>query len=87
VSRPFFQSLDHLVERIDAICQQDKGPQSLGLGTDFGGVAPMLLVDGVSNVSDLVEIGEVLSTRFGYEDSKVQAILRNNARQWSEQLK
>lgn len=87
VSRPFFQSLDHMAERVDSICQQDNGPSSLGLGTDFGGVAPMLLLDGVSNAGDLVKIGEVLAQRFGYDEAKVQDILRNNVRNWSEKLK
>jgi microsomal dipeptidase-like Zn-dependent dipeptidase len=87
VSRPFFQSLDHLAEAIDRICQKENGPASLGLGTDFGGVSPMLLIDGVKNAGDLAIIGDILARRFGYNEAKIQAILSQNVHDWSEKLK
>lgn len=81
VSIPFFKTLDDLVSRIDAICQKDDGPHSLGIGSDFGGVSPGWLI-GISNLGDFAKIGEALSERFGYSDSTIEAILCGNALAW-----
>ena len=86
VSRPFFGSIDHLIETIDSVCQRKNGPQSLGLGTDFGGVSPALMVDGIRSVEDLNKIGEILAIRFGYPDSQIQAILKDNVTNWAKKL-
>lgn len=79
VSRPFFQSVDAMVDRIDQICQLDpeRGPKSLVIGSDFGGVAPEWLI-GISSPADFARIGDGLSSRFGYDDEKISDILRRN---------
>ena len=81
VSKPFFQSLNEISERIDQICQIENGPKSLGLGTDFGGVAPVWEI-GISKPEDTAKIGDILSQRFGYSDGQIRNILQKNVHNW-----
>ncbi len=83
VTRPFFQSLEQIANRIDHICQHNAGPTQLALGTDFGGVPPELAgATGIASVSDVAKIGDQLSARFGYSDAIIRNILQHNARNW-----
>lgn len=86
VSRPFFSNIEQLVDSIDNICQKENGPKSLGLGTDFGGVSPTMLLNEIKSVKDLAIIGERLATRFGYHDAQIKAILNKNVSEWSKKL-
>lgn len=85
VSRPFFQNIGQIAERIDQICQMDKGPQSLGLGSDFGGVSPAWSI-GINSSEDVAKIGDVLADKFGYPDSQIKNILRNNIHNWARKI-
>ena len=80
-TRPFFQSIEHLAERIDQLIQIENAPNSLGLGTDLGGVAPMWTV-GIEKIGDLYKLGDVLSERFGMPDATIKNIVRNNVSNW-----
>lgn len=83
ISRPFFQSTNDIVGRIDQICHLDNGPHALGLGTDFGGVAPEWLeATGIRKVEDLTKIADSLSEQFGYDDAVIRNILRENVKKW-----
>ena len=86
VSRPFFSSIDQLVSSIDHVCQKENGPKSLGLGTDFGGVSPTMLLKEIKSVKDLAIIGERLAVRFGYSEAQIKAILSKNITEWSKKL-
>lgn len=81
VSRPFFQSLDNVVERIDQICQIEGGPIALGLGTDFGGVPPTWNI-GVGKPEDIIKIADLLSSRYGYNDALIRNVLSKNISNW-----
>jgi len=81
VTRPFFQGIDKIAERIDQICQVDNGIQRIGLGTDFGGVAPIWEV-GIGKPEDVAKLGDVLADRFGYSDAEIKSILRDNVDDW-----
>lgn len=81
ISRPFFSSIEKIVERIDKLCQIDNGPISLGLGTDFGGVPPTWDI-GIGSTEDIVKIADFLSDRYGYSDSLIRNILRKNISNW-----
>lgn len=81
VTRPFFGSIEKIAERIDKIFQIEHGENSLGLGTDFGGVPPSWCI-GINKPEDIAKIGDVLATRFGYSDSSIRNILRQNIHQW-----
>ncbi|OGZ35280.1 MAG: hypothetical protein A3I88_01535 [Candidatus Portnoybacteria bacterium RIFCSPLOWO2_12_FULL_39_9] len=81
VSKPFFQSIDKIAERIDQICQIENGPKSLGLGTDFGGVAPVWEI-GISKPEDIAKLGDTLSRKFGYSDGQIKNILQKNVHNW-----
>ena len=85
VTKPFTQSVDQLTERIDDIFQIDKGPRSLGLGTDFGGVSQALSV-GISGAEDIAKIGDILASRFKYDDAQVRQVLRSNIHNWTERV-
>lgn len=81
VTRPFFQSVEKIAERIDDVCQLENGPESLGIGSDFGGVAPVWEI-GISKPEDMLVIGRILEKRFGYKEDSIQKILRANVREW-----
>lgn len=85
VTRPFYQTIDQLAERVDAITQLENGPQALGIGTDFGGV-PKSLEIGIGNPSDVLELGNLLSSRFGIPDAIVKNIIRHNAHEFAKRL-
>jgi len=85
VTKPFTQSIDGLAERIDQTFQLDKGPRSLGLGTDFGGVSKALSV-GISGAEDVAKIGDILAGRFGFNDAQVGQVLRSNVHNWTERV-
>jgi len=83
VTRPFYQNIEQMAEAIDRICQIEKGPQSLGLGSDFGGVAPSLEI-GVANPAEVARLADVLAAKFNYPDALIKNILRNNIHHWVE---
>lgn len=86
ISRPFFPSIEKIVERIDKLCQIDNGPILLGLGTDFGGVPPTWDI-GIGSPEDIVKIADSLSDKYGYSDSLIQNILRKNISNWVKKEK
>ncbi|MFH1253568.1 MAG: membrane dipeptidase [Candidatus Uhrbacteria bacterium] len=83
VTRPFFQSPDHLAATIDRLSQLERGPESLAIGSDFGGVPPAFSI-GLMNPTEVsVILGDLLAQRFGAgSEAKIQAVLRTNAREW-----
>lgn len=85
VTRPFFGSIEKIAARIDKICQLENGASSVGLGTDFGGVPSSFLI-GINKPEDVAKIGDALSIRFGYTDSTIKNILRQNVNQWVSQV-
>ncbi len=83
VTRPFYQNIEHMAEAIDRICQIENGPQSLGIGSDFGGVSPMLEF-GIGRPEDTMKLADVLATKYNCPDALIRGILRQNVRNWVE---
>lgn len=83
VTRPFFQSVLHIAERIDSICQIDNGPRRVGIGSDFGGV-PLHWGIGIRNPADMIRLGDVLSHQFGFDDIAIKNILQKNIPDWTK---
>ena len=81
VTRPFFQSLDHISERVKAILQLENGPESLAIGSDLGGVPPFMEL-GVGKPGDMVRLADVLSDNLNLPDAMIKNIIQDNAHNW-----
>jgi microsomal dipeptidase-like Zn-dependent dipeptidase len=83
VTRPFFQTPKHVAETFDRLAQLEGGPQSLALGTDFGGVSPALGIGMMTPTEVAACLGDLMTKQFGAGgEASVRGILRENARVW-----
>lgn len=83
VTRPFFQKPEHVAETFDRLSQLEHSPESLALGTDFGGVSPALGIGMMTPTEVAARLGDLLAKRFGAgSEASVRAILRENVRTW-----
>lgn len=85
VTRPFFQNVEHMAERIDKTLQLEYGAKRIALGTDFGGVPDSFAV-GIHSVEDVARLGDALSERFQIPDATIKDIMRNNVHEWAKGL-
>lgn len=85
VTYPFFKSAKGIAQRIYDTCQLENGINSIAIGTDFGGVPNVLLMDEMRNKRDVARvISDMLSTKFNLSDEQVNSILRNNVTEWAK---
>jgi microsomal dipeptidase-like Zn-dependent dipeptidase len=81
VSEPFFSGAEKVAERINSIAKLEHGIDRLGIGTDFGGVAPEWLKE-IHNAEDLRILADMLSEEFNMDSKNINKVLRANAKEW-----
>lgn len=83
VTQPFFGSIEGIADRINDTAQLDNGINSLGIGSDFGGVWKELMI-GIESIDDLSKLADKLSERHSISDDDIDKVLLTNAQDWVE---
>lgn len=82
-TKPFFQSLKHIVETIDTYAQKH-GEVLLGIWSDMWGLPPQLIIDNMDSIEKLHNsIGDKLVS-YNFSSENIDALFRRNVRDWNK---
>lgn len=80
-TKPFFQSLEHVVNTVDTYAQK-QGKIPFGIWSDMGGLPPQLIINNMDNIEKLHDgIGDKMLS-YNFSDNDVDALFRKNVSNW-----